>query len=129
MSQTFADYNKKPEYVYIIAEKTTKFNLGTGGYTGYYKVGQTDNLQERLEKLQTANPHQLECIGWIQVDPLMKIIAEKAGQAAVRDQYKSDENGGTEWFRAPLQYQAAFMQQVLRGVRANNVAILGTNIH
>ena len=51
MSQTFAAYGapafSKPEYIYIIAEKTTK--VGTGGYTGYYKVGQTDDLQERIE--------------------------------------------------------------------------------
>lgn len=130
MSQTFATYGaqafSKSEYIYIIAEKTTK--LGTGGYTGYYKVGQTDNLQVRLEKLQTANPHQLECLGWIKVDPSKKNIAEEAAHAAVRDQYKSDQNGGKEWFLVPLQYQAVFMQQVLRGVQAKNVAILATNI-
>jgi hypothetical protein len=117
---------QKCEFIYIIAEKTTK--TGTGGYTGYYKVGQTDNLQERVKELQTANPHQLECIGWIQVDPSMKNIAEEAAHAAVRDQYRSDENGGREWFLVPQQYQAVFMQQVLRGVQANNVAILGINI-
>ena len=129
MSQTFAAYGartvSKSEYIYIIAEKTTK--MGTGGYTGYYKVGRTDNLDLRIEELQTANPHQLECIGWIQVDPSMKNIAEKAAHAAVRDQYKSDENGGREWFLVHQQYQAVFKQQILRGIQAQNVVILATN--
>ena len=116
----------KSEFIYIIAEKTTK--LGMGGYTGYYKVGRTDNLQERVKELQTANPHQLECIGWIHVDPSKKNTAEEAAHAAVRDQYRSDENGGTEWFLVPLQYQAAFMQQIVRGVQAKYVGILDTNI-
>ena len=114
------------EYIYIIAEKTTK--VGTGGYTGYYKVGQTDDLQERIEKLQTGNPHQLEYIGQIKVNPSQKNAAEKAAHAAVRAQYGSDENGGTEWFHVPLQSQAVFMRQVLRGVQAK-VAVLATNIH
>ena len=49
MSQPFGfRADPKPEYIYTIAEKTTK--LGTGGYTGYYKVGKTDNLQERVKK-------------------------------------------------------------------------------
>ena len=143
MSQTFAAYGaqafSKPEYIYIIAEKTTK--VGTGGYTGYYKVGQTDNLQERIARLQTGNPHQLECVGWIKVNPSQKNAAEEAAHAAVRAQYRSDENGGKEWFRVPQQNQvpfmqqrlpqqsqAIFMQQVLRGVRAANVTVLGTNI-
>ena len=114
------------EYIYIIAEKTTK--LGTGGYTGYYKVGQTDNLKERLENLQMGNPHQLECLRWIQVDPSKKNLAEEAAHAAVRDQFRSNENGGKEWFLVHQQYQAAFIQQVLRGIQAKNVAILNTNI-
>ena len=116
----------KPEYIYIIAEKTTK--LGTGGYTGYYKVGRTDNLQERVKELQTANPHQLECSWYIKVDPSQKNTAEKAAHAAVRDQYRSDENGGTEWYRVPFQLQLNFITLVLRGVRVANVTILETNI-
>ena len=131
MSQPLAKHHgaqagPKSEYIYIIAETTN--NNGMKGYTGYCKVGQTDNLQERLENLQTANPHELECIGWIQVDPSKKNIAEEGAHAAVRDQYKSDQNGGKEWFRVLPQYQAAFKQQVLRGIQANNVAIRKTNI-
>jgi hypothetical protein len=36
-------------YIYIIAEKTS-----AGGYTGYYKVGKTQNLDERISELQTG---------------------------------------------------------------------------
>ena len=115
----------KPEYIYIIAEKTTK--VGTGGYTGYYKVGRTDNLQERLSTLQTGNPHQLECLRWIQVAKSNVDYAEKVAHAAVSKLYRSNENGGSEWYLVSLQYQANFIQQVLRGVQAK-VAILGTNI-
>ena len=129
MSHTFATYRaqevSKPEFIYIIAEKTTKV---AGGYTGYYKVGRTDNITERLENLQTANPRQLECLGWIQVDPSMKNLAEEAAHAAVRDHYRSDENGGKEWFFVLQHYQADFMQRVLRGVQAGVGAILGTSI-
>ena len=130
MSQTFANYRapgvSKPEYIYIIAEKTIK--LGTGGYTGYHKVGRTDNLQERVKELQTANPHKLECSWYMKVDPSQKNTAERAAHAAVSDQYRSDENGGKEWYRVPFQLQANFVQLVLRGVQAANVAVLETNI-
>ena len=125
MSQAFATYRTQA-FIYIIAEKTTK--VGSGGYTGYYKVGKTDDLQERIENLQTGNPHQLEYLGQIQVNPSQKKAAEEAAHAAVRAQYRSDENGGTEWFCVPLQSQAIFMRQVLRGVQTANVAILATNI-
>ena len=48
--------------------------------------------------------------------------------AAVRDQYQSDENGGTEWYRVPFQLQANFITLVLRGVQVANATILATNI-
>jgi hypothetical protein len=113
----------KPEYIYMIAEKTTKL-VDTGGCTGYYKVGRTDNLQERIKDLQTGNPHQLDYVWAIQVNPSQIKIAENAAHAAVRDQYPSYQNGGKEWYLVPLQNQAMFMQQVLDGIQAHNVKIL-----
>lgn len=122
MSQTFV----KPEYIYIIAEKTTK--VGTGGYTGYFKVGRTDDLQERVKELQTANPHQLQCGWYIKVDPSQKNTAEKAAHAAAYVKYRSGENGGTEWYYVPFQVIQDFLQLILCGVKAANVEVLDTNI-
>ena len=131
MSETFRNYHhgvrahSKPEYIYIIAEKTSK--AGTGGYTGYYKVGRTDNLDERLENLQTGNPRKLECVGLIKVESSQQAgTAEAAAHRAVRGQYQSDENGGTEWFKIPVPQlnEAAFKQEVLRGIQRASVRIL-----
>ena len=130
MSETFRDYqfraraHSKEEYIYIIAEKTSK--VGAGGYTGYYKVGRTDNLEKRLDALQTGNPRKLECVGFIQVESSQANTAEAAAHRAVRGQYQSDENGGTEWFkiRAPQLNEASFKQEVLQGIQGAHVRIL-----
>lgn len=101
---------RSSEFIYIIAEKTEKRTGNNNGYTGYYKVGRTDNVARRVEELQTGNPNQLECIKYYQVSNASE--AERAAHAAVNRDYRSNEKGGTEWYCAPLSYQSDFIQRV-----------------
>ena len=98
---------RSPEFIYIIAEKTAKTD---SGYTGYYKVGRTDNVARRVEELQTGNPNRLECIKYYKVTN--GSAAEAAAHAAVNRAYPSDENGGTEWYRATFSRQADFIKKI-----------------
>ena len=94
MAQLFQVREPKPGYVYIIAEKTS-----AGDFTGYYKVGKTQNLEARISELQTGNPHKLEYVEKIQVGDMD--AAEHSAHNAVRRRYKSNVSGGREWYYAP----------------------------
>lgn len=80
-------------FIYVIAEKTS-----SGVYTGYYKVGKTQNLDARIAELQTGNPHELEYVWKIAVDDMDAV--EQFAHDAFRRKYRSNENGGKEWYYA-----------------------------
>ena len=71
-------------YVYIIAEKTS-----AGRYTGYYKVGKTQDLDVRIAELQTGNPRKLEYMKQIRVGDMD--AAERSAHDAVRRDHRSDK--------------------------------------
>ena len=99
-----------PGYVYIIAEKT-----GSGGFTDYYKVGSTENLDERLSKLQIDNPNQLEY--WEQVKVSNMQAAEVAAHNAVKRKYMTNEQGRAEWYGVPPGYKDDFITRIRLSVR------------
>ena len=79
-------------YIYIISEQS-------GGLdTGFYKIGRTGDLQERIENLQTGNARALSFCGKAEVYDMA--AAESAAHAAV-SQYRAKDGGGTEWFYVP----------------------------
>lgn len=110
MSKTGA----KTEYIYVIAEKTTK--VGTNGFTGYYKVGRTDNLRQRLSVLQTGNPHKIEY--WQHFKVANVDAAEQAAHRAVCEKYRSDEQGGSEWYSVPLGNKDDFIMRIQRSLKS-----------
>ena len=78
-------------YVYIIQEGD-----GYGGATSYYKVGSSDNLNKRLQDLQTGNPRPIGIVEHWQVHD--KTSAERAAHNAVAG-YASMLGGGREWYK------------------------------
>ena len=101
MAQFFQVREKRPGHVYVIAEKTS-----AGGYTGYYKVGKTQNLEARISELQTGNPHKLEYVKQIYVGDMD--AAEQSAHDAVRRDHRTHENGGREWYFASSQFDLLF---------------------
>ena len=87
-------------YIYVIAEKSQGYN------TGFYKIGKTGNLKERLEDLQTGNARQL-CYNGIQKVTNMS-AAEYAAHMAV-NQYRATDGGGREWYYVPQDNFQHFM--------------------
>ena len=92
----FVRAKPKRGFIYVIAEKTS-----SGVYTGYYKVGKTQNLDARIAELQTGNPHELEYVWKMAFDDMD--AAEQSAHDAVRRKYRSNENGGKEWYYARTQ--------------------------
>jgi hypothetical protein len=80
-------------YIYIISEQSHGYN------TGFYKIGRTGDLQERIEELQTGNAQLLCPYGSLTVNDMA--AAERAAHAAV-SQYRATDGGGIEWFYVPL---------------------------
>ena len=81
--------NRKPSYIYFIGEQSQ------GRDTGYYKIGKTEDLDERLENLQTGNPRKLYyCYKWPVTDAT---TAERIAHSAMA-QFKTKEGGSQEWF-------------------------------
>lgn len=97
--------SEKPGYIYVIAEKTTK--VGSNGFTGYYKIGQTDNLDRTLSELQAENFNKIEyweCFKVANMD-----TAEQAAHQAVCRKYRSDKQ---EWYGVPLHYKDDFIKLI-----------------
>ena len=106
MAQLFQVWEPRSGYVYVIAEKTS-----AGGFTGYYKVGKTQNLEARITELQTGNPHKLEYVEKMPVDDMD--AAERSAHDIVRGNYKSNVSGGREWYYAPGRDQSeAFLFKI-----------------
>ena len=78
--------------------------------TGFinYKVGRTENLDERLKKLKTANPREL-----VRALPEVKVknmrVAEKTVHNALNS-YRCPQKGGTEWYKVPLDQEDRFLE-------------------
>jgi hypothetical protein len=111
MAQFVQVREPRPGYIYIIAEKTST------GRTGYYKVGKTQNLDERIAELQTGNPHELvyeEKIPVVDMD-----AAEQSAHDAVRRDHRTHENGGKEWYSALSLFDFSFKikLRVMRFIR------------
>ena len=103
-------------YVYVIAEKTS-----AGGYTGYYKVGKTQNLDARIAELQTGNPHELEYVKKLQVQLGDMDAAERSAHDAVRRDHRSHENGGKEWYYASQARKRDFLLKIELTVTHNYI--------
>ena len=93
------------------------------GYTGYYKVGKTDDLKERIKNLQTGNPNELQYIKYYEVMDMdtagknahaavMQVCEFDALRRIPRQVYKSDEKGGTEWFKVHPLKEADFIRRI-----------------
>ena len=89
----------KQGYIYVIAEKTS-----SNGFTGYYKVGQTDDLDGRLSELQAENRNKIEY--WEHYKVTNMDTAEQAVHQAVRRKYGSDKQ---EWYSVPLGHKDDFI--------------------
>ena len=108
----FVRKEPRPGYVYVIAEKTS-----AGGYTGYYKVGKTQNLDARISELQTGNPHKLEYVKKLWVGDMD--AAEQSAHGIVHGDYKSNVTGGKEWYYAPGTAQFDFLLKIELNVTHN----------
>ena len=62
-------------YIYIISELSHGYN------TGFYKIGRTGNLPERIKELQTGNARLLCHYSSVTVNNM--VAAERAAHAAV----------------------------------------------
>ena len=96
MTQSFVGAEPRPGFIYVIAEKTS-----AGDYTGYYKVGKSQNIDARISKLQIGNPHELVCVKTIPVEDMD--AAERSAHGAIY-RYRSGVTGGKEWYYASQQF-------------------------
>lgn len=90
----------KPQYIYIIGESSLKQP------TGYYKIGKTDDWEERIKNLQTGNARELYYCRVIQVWDMT--AAEKAAHDKVAV-CRAKDGGGKEWFFVPQEWEQKFI--------------------
>ena len=95
----------RPGFIYVLAEKTS-----SGGYTGYYKVGKTQDLVARRSELQTGNPHELVYVWTVEVSDMD--AAERLAHDTVRRDHRSNEKGGKEWYYQPPAKQQDFLLKI-----------------
>lgn len=99
--------NSKPSYIYFIGEQSQ------GRDTGYYKIGKTKDLAERLENLQTGNPRKLYyCYKWPVTDA---VTAERIAHSAMA-QYVTPDGGSHEWFFLGAENVRQFLEFVQKKI-------------
>ena len=99
--------NSKPSYIYFIREQSQ------GRDTGYYNIGKTKDLDERLENLQTGNPRKLYYLyKWPVTDAA---TAEHLAHSAMA-QYVTKQGGSHEWFFLKTENVQQFLEFVQKKI-------------
>ena len=98
-------------YFYILAEKDS-----SGQYTGYYKVGTTNDLAATKLELQISNPKEEYEVKVPDMD-----AAERTAYDAVRRKYPSDPTRGSGWYNIIPRNRDDFLMMIKLAVTNKHV--------